>query len=232
MQLNILSYHIIFLQILFLSPDYRREYSDSAQYSQSSPRLHKEIFCLTPYYSCKSYSLAQCIPPNIHPQPRLSTAILCLISVYSMFTNITLWNILSNPILFLQIFCLTPYYSAKYFSLAQIIDENIPTQFSIFNLHPNYTRESTLLPHIIRSKIIPWPRLLARIFRLSSVYSIFTQIMLLNILSYHIIFLQILFLIPDYRREYSTQLSIFYVHPDYTMEYSVLPHIFPPNIIP
>ena len=36
---------------------------------------------------------------------------------------------------------------------------------------------------------------------MSSVYSIFTQITLGNILSYPILFMQILFLIPDYPRE-------------------------------
>ena len=120
--------------------------------------------------------------------------------MYSIFTQITLLNILSYPTLFLQIF-----------SLAQIIGENIPTQLSIFNLHPNYTREYSVLPHIIPSNFIPYPRLSTRIFRLCSVYSIFTQITMGNILSYPIIFVQIFFLSPDYRRKYfdSAQYIIF-----------------------
>ena len=85
----------------------------------------------------------------------------------------------------------------------QITLGNILFYLSIFHLHPDCNSEYSVLPHIIPSKIIPWPRLLERIFRLSSVYSIFTQIMLLNILSYPIIFVQILFLIPDYQRQYS-----------------------------
>ena len=63
--LNILSCPILFLQILFLCPDYWREYSDSAQYIQSSPKLNYGIFCFTPYYSFKYYSLAQIIGENI-----------------------------------------------------------------------------------------------------------------------------------------------------------------------
>ena len=123
--------------------------------------------------------------------------------MYSIFTQITLLNILSYHILFLQILFLGPVYSLKYYSLAQIIDDNILTQlmYSIFT--HDYTIEYSVLPHIIPSNIIPLPRLLARIFRLSSVYSIITQIKLWNILFYPILFLQILFLSPDYWREYS-----------------------------
>ena len=178
------------------------------------------IFCLTPYYSFKYYSLVQIIDEhipthlsifNLHPDytrefsvlphnicanifyfPRLSARIFCLSSVYSMFTQITPWNILSYPILFRQILI-----------LAQIIDENIPNQLSIFNLHPNYAIEYSVLPHIIPANIIPLPRLSTRIFRLSSVYSIFTQIILGNILSYPILFPKIFFLSPDYLRQYS-----------------------------
>ena len=112
-------------------------------------------------------------------------------------------NILSYRTLFLQILFLDPVYSLEYNSLAQIIDENFLTQLSVFYFHPDYTIEYSVLPHIIPSNIIPQPRLSTRIFRLSSVYSIFTQIILGNILSYPILFLQISFLTPDYRREYS-----------------------------
>ena len=111
---NILSDPILYLQILFLILDYRRKYSDSAHYIQTSPRFHEGIFCLTPYYSCKYFSLAQFIPSNILPQPRLSTEIFCLSSVYSMFTQITLGNILSYPILYLQIVFLIPDYRRNY----------------------------------------------------------------------------------------------------------------------
>ena len=73
-------------------------------------------------------------------------------------------NILSYPIIFVQIFFLSPVYSLKYYSLAQIIDENILTQLSVFYIHPDYTIEFSVLPHIIPSNIIPQPRLLTRIF--------------------------------------------------------------------
>ena len=72
-----------------------------------------------------------------------------------MFTQITLGNILSYHIFFLQILFLGPVYSLKYYSLAQIIDENILTQLSVFYIHPDYTIEYSVLPHIIPSNIIP-----------------------------------------------------------------------------
>ena len=87
-----------------------------------------------------------------------------------MFTQITLGNILSYHTLFLQILFLDPVYSLKYHSLAQIIDENIPTQFSIFFLHLNYARENSVLPHNLPANIIRWPSLFLRIFFLSPDY--------------------------------------------------------------
>ena len=87
--------------------------------------------------------------------------------------------------------------------LSHIIRGNILFYISIFHLHPDYTMEYSVLPHIIPANIIPSPRLSTRIFRLSSVYSIFTQITQANFLSYPKIFVQILFIIQDYRREYS-----------------------------
>ena len=94
----------------------------------------------------------------------------------------------------------------------QITLGNILFYLSIFHLHPDCNSEYSVLPHIIPSKIIPWPRLLERIFRLSSVYSIFTQIILGNILSYPIFILQILFLAPVYSFKYfsSAPLSTIY----------------------
>ena len=104
----------------------------------------------------------------------------------------TLGNILSYPILFPIIFFLSPEYSQQYSVLVQYI---------LFS--PKYTREYSVLPHIIPNNIFPQPRVFTAIFCLSSVYSMFTQITPWNILSYPIFFLQILFLSPDYRREYS-----------------------------
>ena len=65
-----------------------------------------------------------------------------------------LGNILSYHILFVQILFLDPVYSLKYYSLAEIIDENFLTQLSVFCIHPDYTIEYSVLPHIIPSNII------------------------------------------------------------------------------
>ena len=178
------------------------------------------------------------IPSNNLPQPTLSTAIFCFTSVYSIFTQITIVNILSCPIIFLKILFLSPdyqrnvptllsifklhpnflgnilsypifflqilflftVYSLEYSSSAQIIHSNIWTQLSIFYIHPDYTIEYSVLPPIITANIIPQPRLSTAIFCLSTVYSMITQIKLGNILSFPILFMQILFLSPDNRR--------------------------------
>ena len=74
-----------------------------------------------------------------------------------MFTQITVGNILSYPILFLQIFFLVPVYSLELSSSAQIIHCNILFYLSIFHLHKGYNIEYSVLPHIIPEKIIPFP---------------------------------------------------------------------------
>ena len=75
---------------------------------------------------------------------------------------------------------------------------------SIFYVHPDYTREYSVLPHIIPANTIPCPSLFPLIIFLS-----------------HIIRGNVLFYI-----------FIFHLHKDYNSEFSVLPQIFQDNIIP
>ena len=93
-----------------------------------------------------------------------------------MFTQITLGNILSYPILFLQKLFLSPDYQRQYSVLPHIIPANTfpcPSLFpriiflshiirgnilfyiSIFHLHTDYISEFSVLSQIFQDNIIP-----------------------------------------------------------------------------
>ena len=74
------------------------------------------------------------------------------------------------PILFLQILFLVPVYSLEKSSSAHIIHSNILTQLSIFYVHPNFTSEYSVLPHIIPANIIHCSILFPRKFFFSPDY--------------------------------------------------------------
>ena len=105
---NIIPWPSLFRLIISLSPDYPRQYSVLHQYIPSSHRLQYRIFCLAPYYSLKILFLCPRLFLQIFFLSPIINDIFCLISVYSMFTQITLGNILSYHILFLQIIFLLP----------------------------------------------------------------------------------------------------------------------------
>ena len=99
-----------------------------------------------------------------------------------MITQNTLGNILSYPILILQILFLRPDYRGESFDSVQYIQ-----------VHPNYTREYSVLPHIKTANISPWPSVFPRLFLLS----------------------------PDYQRQYCVFAHYILFSPRYTREYSV-----------